>query len=97
MHKRMIDSAVISTIRGVVETELSPARIVSVAVEEDVDFDDELILRVNIVFEIEGDRLDPKKVLGLVRHLREPLQAVHVARFPVISFMTPTEADGAAA
>ncbi|QBY02010.1 hypothetical protein E2K80_15790 [Rhodophyticola sp. CCM32] len=84
-------------IRRVVAEQLDPARIVDVTVSDDVDHDDEPILRVEVIFEVEGDRLDPKKVMGLVRHLREPLQALHEKRFPMISFLTLDEFSGAAA
>lgn len=87
----------IRVIRDVVEHQLAPARIVSVSVSEDDDFDGDPILRIDVVFEIEGDQLDPQKVMGLARHLREPLERLEEDRFPVFSFFKPDEVDGAAA
>ena len=84
-------------VREVVTKQLSPARIVSISIKEDLDHDGDQILRVEVVFEVEGDRLNPEKVTGLVRHLREPLQKIHENRFPVFTFLKPTELDGAAA
>lgn len=84
-------------IKKVVEKQLAPARIVDVSVEEGFDHDGDRILRVVVVFEAEDDRLDPKKVLGLVRHLRKPFQELDEDRFPLFSFMIPSEVNGAAA
>ena len=86
-----------NTIKRVVEQELAPAKLVSVELSEDVDHDGDPILRVDIVFEIEGDRLEPSKVRGLARHLREPLEALHEERFPVLSFKTKAEHSAEAA
>ncbi len=84
-------------VTSVVEEQLAPVRIVSVSVEEDIDHDGDPVLRVSVVFESEDEDLDPDRVLGLVRHLREPLKELQEARFPIFSFMTPDEVDGAAA
>lgn len=83
--------------RSVVEKQLAPARIVRVEVQEDPDHDGDPVLRVTVVFESDEDDLDPDRVLGLVRHLREPLEKLEEPRFPIFSFMTPDECDGAAA
>lgn len=91
------DDAIAKTIRDVVERELSPTRIIDVSVEEGAAFDGEEILRVQIVFSPEDNGLEPSKVLGLVRQLRGPLEEQGEGRFPMLSFMTPEEADGEAA
>lgn len=90
-------SQTIETIRQVVETQLAPAQIVDLSVREDVDSDGEEVLRVDVVFRIDGNKLDPEKVLGLVRHLREPFEKLHEKRFPIFSFMKPDDMNGAAA
>lgn len=79
------------------ERQLAPAHINNVSVTEDVDYDGDGILRVEVVFQVDGDKLDPEKVMGLVRHLREPLERLHEERFPVFTFMTPDDLNGAAA
>ena len=86
----------IETIREVVEAQLAPAQIIDLSVREDVDADGEDVLRVDVVFQIDG-KLDPEKVLGLVRHLREPFDKLHENRFPIFSFMKPEDMNGAAA
>lgn len=84
-------------VRQVVEKQLAPARVLDVTANEDLDHDGDLILRIEIVFETEGARLEPKKVLGLARHLREPLAAAGEKGFPVFRFLTPEERQDAAA
>ena len=88
---------IFETIKRIVKLQLAPARVIEVLVKEDIDFEGEEILRVEVTFEVEGDRLDPEKVVGLARHLREPLEELHEDRFPVFTFMKPGELDGAAA
>jgi len=82
---------------AVVEQELAPAEIMRVSVKADTDSDGEEVLKVEVVFKIDGDRLDPEKVLGLVRHLRAPFEALHESRFPIFSFARPEDVNGAAA
>ena len=86
-----------NVVREVVERQLAPATILSVSVDDDIDHDGDPVLRVVVVFESEGSDLDPNRVLGLVRHLREPLKELQELRFPIFSFMTSGEIDGAAA
>lgn len=84
-------------IREVVAAQLNPARVERIDVEHDVDHDGDPILRIKIVFEVEGDRLQPKAVRGLARHLREPLERLAIESFPTFSFATVDEDDAAAA
>ncbi len=86
-------------VKHVVETQLAPARIVDLSVTEDVDFDGDPIFRIVVVFEAEGNRLDPERVVGLTRHLRnylDDLGELNLERFPIWSFMTSEEANAAA-
>ena len=84
-------------VKQVVKRELAPAQIVDLTVEEAVDADGDPIWRIKVVFKVAEDRLDPEKVLGLVRHLRGRLDEFDADRFPILSFMTAEEATGAAA
>ncbi len=96
MDKRL-GSLVTKTIRKIVSEELYPARVVSLDVHEDEDYTGEPVLRVQVVVELDGGRLNPRKVAGLHRHLRDPLGELHEERFPIFTFMTPDECNGAAA
>ncbi len=84
-------------VKQVVQKQLAPAEIVNLTVEEAEDADGDPILRIEVVFKAAGDRLDPEKVLGLGRHLRERLHESSPHRFPVFSFMTSEEALDATA
>ena len=85
-------------VNRVVREQLAPAQIVGLTVKEAEDADGDPILRIEVVFEAAGGRPDPKKVLGLIRHLRKPLADEGGSeRFPVFSFMTADEASDAAA
>lgn len=81
----------------VVREELHPAQIVSVKVDGDLDHDGDEILRITVIFDSDGGQLNTSKVLGLPRHLRKPLAALDEKRFPILTFLTPEELDGAAA
>lgn len=93
----MLKDSLINVVTKIVRKQLAPAKVIDVNVLEDWDHDGDAILRITIVFEVEGDRLESKKVLGLARHLREPLEKYGEQGFPVFSFMTPEENAGAAA
>lgn len=82
-------------VKQVVQRQLAPAKVVDLTAVEAKDADGDPILRMVVVFEAEGDRLDPDKVLGPVRHLRQSLKEHLTDRFPILSFMTTKEAADA--
>ena len=85
-------------VNRVVREQLAPTQIVNLTVNEAEDADGDPILRIEVVFDAARGRPDPKKVLGLIRHLRRPLlDEGGSERFPVFSFMTTDEASDAAA
>jgi len=92
-----LSKATIETIRQVITQELAPAQIADVIVAEGWDHEGERILRVDVVLKSRKERPDPARVIGLPRHLREPLENLHVELFPMISFLTPDDLAGAAA
>jgi hypothetical protein len=94
---KVIDQSLIEAIRDVLVRELDPARIERLDVVRDVDHDGDPVLRIKIVFEAKNDRLNPLAVKGLARHLREPLEALHVDAFPMFSFATVKEDQAEAA
>jgi len=84
-------------VKEVVSKQLEPARIERLDIQHDTDHDGDPILRISVVFDVDGDRLDPKSVRGLARHLREPLDRLKVEDFPTFSFATLKEYQSAAA
>lgn len=93
----MTDEKTLQVVRKVVEEQLAPVRIIDVTVDEDFDQSGDRILRVAIVVERGDNKLDPVKVMGLARHLREPLERIEEDRFPVFTFLRPGETNGAVA
>ncbi|MBP7001427.1 hypothetical protein [Amaricoccus sp.] len=71
--------------------------IVSVTMEETEDEAGDGILAFRIVFDSRTDKLDPKRVAGLIRHLRSRLHDVAEERFPVVAFVSKAEAAAEAA
>ncbi|MCY3878471.1 MAG: hypothetical protein OXF74_04735 [Rhodobacteraceae bacterium] len=84
-------------VKQVVQKQFAPAKIVDLTVKEAEDSDGDPILRIKVIYKAKDDRLDPERVLGLIRHLREPLIKLGSDRFPIVSFMTSEEAADAAA
>ena len=85
----------LKVITPVLKKQLAPARVLDVRVDEGFDADGDPILRIQVVYEAEQDRLDPHKVVSLIRHLRGPLNKEGSEHFPVLSFMTEEEAHAA--
>lgn len=74
------------------------ARIVSVSVKEDRDPYGSEILAVRVVYDAKEDRLDPRTVAGMVRHIRSRLlDDLCEERFPILSFIAKPEAHSEAA
>lgn len=78
-------------VSDIVKTQLGREHVVSVTVEEDQDFDGDLVLRVTVVLKGDRDELDPSKLSGLLRHLRPALSKGGEDRFPVMSFVAAEE------
>ena len=78
-------------IGDIVKAQLGREHVVSVTVEEDHDFDGDLVLRVTVVHKGDRNELDPSKLSGLLRHLRPALSKGGEGRFPVMSFVAAEE------
>ena len=72
------------------------AKIVDVKITEDTDYEDDVVLRVQVVFEPNGDTLDAAATSGFVRHLRPKLSDIGVMAFPVMSFVSERDVGAAA-
>jgi hypothetical protein len=68
-------------------------RILDVEVHEDVDFNGEDVLRINVIFEGTPKDLNAKKLSGAVRHLRPKLDEIHETAFPLLSFISKADRD----
>jgi hypothetical protein len=72
------------------------ARVISVKVTEDTDFEDDTVLRVRVVFASDDEKLDAGATSGFLRHLRPKLSDIGVRAFPVMSFISHKDAGAAA-
>ena len=85
-------------IREAIERTLSPARIGEVRVREDEDHDGDPIYRVDIVLARDDEELDSKKTIKLWEAVIDALEENGFeVRFPIFTFMTPSEAQEDAA
>lgn len=67
------------------------AKLVSLELEEDSDYEGDPIIRVRITFEAESDRLDPNKTSGFLRHLLPALLKGGEAAFPIVSYIAKND------
>ncbi len=85
-------------IRKAIEETLKPARIREVRVREDVDHDGDPIYMIIVILAGENEQLDTGKVMMLFDAVgKAARQYDEQERFPVFRFMTPSEAEYAAA
>ena len=71
--------------------------IVAVEVVEDVDSDDDEIIRVKVVFRAPEQKLDSRRTSGFVRYLRPRLDELGAHAFPIMSFVSDRDYKGVAA
>ena len=67
------------------------AKLVSLELEEDSDYEGDPILQVRITFEAEADRLDPKETSGFIRHLLPALLKQGETAFPIVSYISKND------
>lgn len=82
---------IVELIEATVRERFAGVEIESVSVEEDTDFDGETVFRVRVVFNHNGP-LDAHKTSGIVRHLRHRLVERHEGAFPIVAFVSKTDA-----
>ena len=87
-----------AAIRQAVEETLQPARIRRVTVKEDVGHDGDPIYRIFIILDRDEEELDTRKTIRLWEAVLDALEkGGYEVRFPVFTFMTPSEAKNEAA
>ncbi|MGQ0566322.1 MAG: hypothetical protein ACT4OK_14800 [Gemmobacter sp.] len=80
-------SPIVST---VLKARLPSSQVKSVVIRPDRDHDGEEILRVRVLVE-EGSRLEPQELKSLIRHTRDALAEVGEERFPMFTFLYPSD------
>ena len=87
-----------AVIRKAVEETLHPAKIREVRVRESEDHYGDPIYRVDIVLGRDDEKLDTQKAINLWDAVMESLEREGFeVRFPIFTFMTPSEAENEAA
>lgn len=85
---REIEKAILD----VLSEDFSGVEIVEVHVMDDVDVEDDDILRVKVVFKGKARDLMPKFLNRAIRKVRPALSARHVSAFPMMSFISADDA-----
>ena len=94
----MVTTARDNIIREAIERTLAPGRIGVVRVHEDVDHDGDPIYRITIVLASDDEELEAEKAVRLWEAVIDALQENGFeVRFPIFTFMTPSEAQQDAA
>lgn len=92
-ERSVMKPEVAALIEATVRERFTGIEIESVSVTEDVDFDGGAVLRVRVVFNHRGP-LDAGRTSGIVRHLRHRLLEQHEEAFPIVAFMSKSDAAG---
>ncbi|MCY4309382.1 MAG: hypothetical protein OXC57_14090 [Rhodobacteraceae bacterium] len=87
----MMQANIDESLKTIVQKRLKLVKVVELESERVKDHDGDPILYIMVVYEAKNDRLDPKKVLGLTRSLRQPLREIDSELYPVFSFLTEEE------
>lgn len=90
------EDKILETVASLVRERFPNAEIIDVKITEDTDYEDDVVLCVQVVFEAEGDRLDAGATSSLLRYLRPKLSDIGVAAFPVMSFVSRKDVGAAA-
>jgi len=84
-------------VEDVVKQRFDNVDIVRVDIEEALDHDGEEVLLVRVVFDADLSAMKADRMSGLVRHLRSSLAKIGEARFPLTSYLSKSDFEGAAA
>ncbi len=66
-------------------------RVVSVAVTDDIDADDNPVLRIQVILEGDPSTIEASKISGLVRELRPYLMEIDEPAFPLLSLISKSD------
>lgn len=92
-----LSKAIADMIESIIREEFSDVAIEEVRVTEALDYQDDRVFNVTVVFD-KRDTLDPKKTAAIVRHLQREINAKgEQIPFPILSFVSKRDAERAAA
>ena len=85
----------LETVRGAIFDALSrtlrAVKILDVRLSEDVGPEGEDVLRIDVIFEGDPQKIDPRLISGMVRTLRPVLEEAHESAFPLISLISKSD------
>lgn len=90
LFSTIVSTVVSPVVDRVLRAKLPSSKVKSVAVRPERDHDGEEILRVRVFVE-EGSRLEPQELKSLIRHTRDALAEVGEERFPIFTFLYPSD------
>ena len=80
--------AISKVILGALREDFDNVEISDVKVDRDVDYDDDDVLRVTVVFEGTPKNIDSRMISGAVRNIRPKLAEIGEHAFPLFSFVS---------
>ena len=86
---RAIESAIMDILSG----EFHGVELLRVSVTEDVDFDGDDILKVDVVFAGKPKDINPSYMTGAIRNVLPKLSEMEVLAFPMMSFISEKDAQ----
>ena len=88
-----LSSQIAEAIEAIIRDEFADVEIETVRVSEALDYQDDKVFNVTVVFD-KRETLDPKKTAAIVRHLQSILTAQGQSiPFPILSFVSKRDAE----
>ena len=87
----------IDGLEGILHAHLAPARVLGIDVAEEVDADGDQVLRVKVILDSKGPKVDDGKIFSATGVVRSFLARLPDNRFPLLSFPSSDETSGVAA
>lgn len=88
-----LPAQIAEAIEAIIRDEFADVEIKAVRVSEALDYQDDMVFNVTVVFD-KRETLDPKKTAAIVRHLQATLTAQgKPIPFPIMSFISKRDAE----
>lgn len=87
-----LTNSIAHAIETIIRDEFADVRIEQVRVTEELDYQEDRVFKVTVIFDKKG-ALDPRKTAAIVRHLQRELSAKgEQIPFPILSFVSKSDA-----
>ena len=88
----MISADVQRAVERIIREDFPDAKIISVKIKEDVDFDGERVLKITVVFDSRSGKIDAARAAGIGRRIRPALEENDEDAFPMFYFVSAADA-----